>query len=121
MTNNSTYSRNLPLQIVIATSCITLASVAWLDRTEVTGANAFLSVAAVMASILLLLTLAVAAWQRVRSRAKARWVAALDAFAEREIAREKRWKELKRSQTFSTATGISEKLIRTKNSGSLAT
>lgn len=113
MTDNS--NRNLPLQIVIATTCITLAAALRLGQSEVVAATAFAVNAAVAAAMLTVLALAIAFWHQARHRAVRRWEAALNAYAEREIARENRWKELKRAQTFSTATGISEKVIHSKN------
>jgi hypothetical protein len=44
-------------------------------------------------------------WQQ--SRARRRWRAALDAYAERELSRQRRRTALKRVQTLSTALGIS--------------
>jgi hypothetical protein len=121
MNDNANHERNLPLQIITATTCITLPAAAWLEQPEVVAANAFVAQAAIVASILMLVALAGAAWSRSRYRMAKRWRAALDAYAEREIARENRWRALKKAQTFSTATGISEKVVRSKKSNLLAT
>src|SRR5262249_8073041 len=121
MKDNANHERNLPLQIITATTCITLAAAAWLSHAEVVAANAFVAQAANAASVLMLVALGGASWSRSRDRMAKRWEAALDAYAEREIARENRWRALKRAQTFSTATGISEKVIRAKKSNLLST
>jgi hypothetical protein len=121
MKDNANHERNLPLQIITATACITLTVASWLDQAEVVAANAFVTQAAIAALVLMLVALAGAAWSRSRHRAAQRWQAALDAYAEREIARENRWKALKKAQTFSTATAISEKVIRAKKSNLVAT
>ena len=47
------------------------------------------------------------AWQQSRARARRRWLAALDAFAEREIERERRRRALERLRELSAALGIS--------------
>lgn len=46
-------------------------------------------------------------WQQVRARARSRWKAALDAYAERQIRKEQRNRALKRVRTRSTALAIS--------------
>jgi hypothetical protein len=46
------------------------------------------------------------AWQQSRARARRRWLAALDAFAEREIERERRRRALERLRELSMALGI---------------
>jgi hypothetical protein len=46
------------------------------------------------------------AWQQSRARARRRWLAALDAFAEREIERERRRKAVERLRELSAALGI---------------
>ena len=49
------------------------------------------------------------AW-RSRARAVTRWITALNSYAEREIAQERRRKALKRAQAFATALGVSGKV-----------
>jgi hypothetical protein len=47
------------------------------------------------------------------ARATQRWHAALDAYAQREIARERRRRALRRVHTFSTALGLSDRVATT--------
>ncbi len=51
--------------------------------------------------------LSIAGWRVRATNAKRRLEAALDAYADREIARERRWKTLHRPWTFSTAHNVS--------------
>ncbi len=46
-------------------------------------------------------------WQRLRAQARRRWQAAMDAYAEREIRRERQRRALKQVRTLSTALAIS--------------
>ena len=46
------------------------------------------------------------AWQQSHARARRRWLAALDAFAEREIERERRRRALERLRELSAALGV---------------
>lgn len=105
----------------------------WLDRREsesVLGPAAFLGVAAAagtwlwlaqgdtmqvsLASAVLASTALVGIVWQVRARAARRWRAALDAYVERQIAQERRRKALRRVRTFSTALGVSGRVVRLK-------
>jgi len=61
----------------------------------------------VVGIVCLLSVIAFAGWRFRAVSSKKRWQAALDAFADREIARERRWKALHRPWTFSTAVAVS--------------
>jgi hypothetical protein len=59
-----------------------------------------------LAAVLALAATAGVTWQRSRARARSRWHAALEAYAEREISRERYRKALKRAQVLSAFLGI---------------
>lgn len=66
------------------------------------------------ASALALLTFVAGAWQLTRLRARRRLLAALDAFAEREITEARAMTVLNRVRTLSTALGIAGPPVKLK-------
>jgi C4-dicarboxylate-specific signal transduction histidine kinase len=59
-----------------------------------------------LAAVLALTALVGVVWQQSRTRARRRWLAAQDAYAQREIEQERRRNTLKRMQTLCTALGL---------------
>jgi uncharacterized protein YyaL (SSP411 family) len=59
-----------------------------------------------LAAVLALAAVVSVTWQRSRARARSRWQAALEAYAEREISRERQRKALKRARVLSAFLGI---------------
>lgn len=70
------------------------------------------------AAALALITLVAGAWQLARRRARRRLLAALDAFAEREIRAARATTILHRVRTLSTALGISGQTVKLKRHAS---
>jgi hypothetical protein len=74
-----------------------LADVSWL---------ALVDERAWLGAVLALAALFAVVWQQSRARARRRWLAALDAYAQREIEQERRRTALKRMQALCTALGL---------------
>jgi hypothetical protein len=74
-----------------------LAAVTWLVPVD---ERAWLGAALALAALFAV------GWQRSRVRGRRRWLAALDAYAEREIEQERRRNALKRMEDLCTALGL---------------
>jgi hypothetical protein len=77
-----------------------------LSRTLAAVRNAPVDELAWLGAALALACLFVIVWRQSRARARRRWLAALDAYAEREIEQQRRRNALKRMEALGTALGL---------------